>query len=161
MNSQASSPEPVTFIHSSPVLGWIALPAIISAFGYAVYTGKIEHGLLLGASLALIAIAISLLGAPRVVIVIARDAVVIREAWLWGKREKRYDAADLIVPEIVEVRGQDGTNYACYLQTPDGREFVVSSGGWREDVYLVRHRLIDALAVRHADESSPIGVHIQ
>jgi hypothetical protein len=87
--------------------------------------------------------------------------VVIREVRLWGKQEKRYDAADLIVPKIVEARGQDGTNYTCYLQTPDGREVVVSSGDWREDVDLVRHRLIDALAVRHANESSPTAVHIQ
>jgi len=85
------------------------------------------------------------LSQPRIRVTIAGQRVVTRESWLWRARERRYDAAQLRVPELLVDKDSDGDPYfKCLLRLPDG-VLTVAEGHARPKLEAVCARLLSVL----------------
>lgn len=85
-------------------------------------------------------------GHPRIRVTVAGNEVVARESWLWGHSERRFAAAEVAAPAIVQSIDSDGDAYfSCQLTLPGGGTLSVAESHLRRQVEAVQQRLSSAL----------------
>src|SRR5215475_13025616 len=148
MDDHAPAPETITFDRDVPRTNWIMALIVYGWLGYFIYRAKLR-GTASGVLMAGLLCGVGVLPAawwlrrPRVAVTVGPDGIVLREAWLWHTRERRYAVEGASVPDVHEVtRGNGRSVFRCFLRLPNGREVVVAEKESRAAAEEVRGRLL-------------------
>lgn len=166
-----TEPSPFVFRNNNAVSLWVIMPLWLGGLGCFTYfyvrqhtpfgVGRVLSYVILG-GLWLFGVggAAWAFMQPRSVVSVVAGGVLVREVWLWRVRERRYAAADVLVPDVDASTDNDGAPYfkcLLWLPNPGGKTYptrgcvvTVAEGHQRPQIEAAHRHLLAALSQARA-----------